>query len=379
MTPRLPDPPASPLDLFLALVQIGSPSGQEGALVAAIGDWLEAAGVTFAVDDATAVTGSDTGNLVVRAWRSADRPTVLFLAHLDTVQRPGSVIRPVVGEDGVIRSSGDTILGADNKAAVAALLTLLTRGRPEHANAVIAFTTTEERGRMGVASLDLAEEVDYAFPVDGSYPVGTALEAALGQVPFDLRIHGREAHAAKDPEKGIHAIKVASDIVARLSLGWSESALLNVSEIRGGSETNIVPGFAEIRGEARAYSQAAVDARLAELEAIAGEVSGAAGARYELRRRPEDGAPPFPPAESAACTRIATAAADDVGLTLSRERCVATLEANFLAGMGLPTVGIASGGRDPHSTQESLPVRELDRLVALLDAILCRAGTPSAA
>jgi di/tripeptidase len=74
------------------------------------------------------------------------------------------------------------------------------------------------------------------------------------------------------------------------------------------------------------------------------------------------------------CRRIADAAAADVGIPVIPERCLATLEANFLAGMGLSTLGIASGGRDPHSACESLPVVELERLVALLDAILARAA-----
>jgi tripeptide aminopeptidase len=376
MINALPAPPASPVELFLALVRVASPSQREGELANLIQRWLRSADIPFTVDEAWKITGSDTGNIVARAWRSSAKPTVLFLAHLDTVQREGSVIEPVLGDDGVIRSSEDTILGADNKAAVAALLSLLARGHEDHANAIFVFSTCEERGRMGVTALqDLAAEIDLAFPVDGSYPVGTVLEAALGQVPFDLRVTGREAHAAKAPEKGVNAVKAASDVVAQLEMGWSGNALLNISEIRGGSETNVVPGFAEIRGEARAFSEDSLIARLSQVQSTADAVSAATGATLELVLRPKDGAPPFPPAENSACAKIAAAAAADTGLTLSPQRCAATLEANFLHAMGLPTLGIASGGPDPHSVDESLAVDELNRLVAFLDAILRRAGS----
>jgi di/tripeptidase len=178
----------------------------------------------------------------------------------------------------------------------------------------------------------------------------------------------------------VHAVKAAAEIVSRLEMGWSEDALLNVGEIRGGSETNIVPGFAEIRGEARAFSDAALAARLDGVRAVADAVAAETGATVELVLRPDDGAPPFPPgAEDGAGARIVAAAAADAGLTLTPIRCEATLEANFLHGMGLPTLGIASGGRDPHSVDESLPVAELERLVAFLDAVLRRAATAGSA
>jgi tripeptide aminopeptidase len=377
MTRVLPDPPAGPLELFLALARIPSPTQHEGELAGQIQAWLEKAGIPFTVDDASVLTGSDTGNIVVRRGASPDRATVLFVAHLDTVQPVGSVVEPVVGDDGVVRSAGDTILGADNKAAVAALLSLLVHGRADHANLVAVFSTCEERGRMGVTALEgLAPEVDFAFPVDGSYPVGTVIEAALGQIPFDLRVTGRTAHAAKAPERGIHALKAAADIVAGLKMGWSEEGLMNVSEMRGGSETNVVPGYAEIRGEVRGFSDDEMAAALRALDRAAREVADRTGVTVELGPRPQDGAPPFSPVGSARAVEIVAAAADSVGLEVVRERCSVTLEANFLSATGLPTLGIASGGRSPHSSDESLPVAELDRLLAFLDAILRGACGP---
>lgn len=380
MNPALPPPPVSPLELFLSLVRVPSPSREEGRLAAEIQAWLESAGVSATVDDAASVTGGDTGNVVVQRravddGRGSACPTVLFIAHIDTVQTHGTVVDPVVGDDGVVRSGGDTILGADNKSAVAAVLSVLTQPREEHADLVAVFSTCEESGRMGVTALgDLAEKVDYAFPVDGCYPVGTVLEAALGQIPFELVVRGRESHAAKDPEHGIHAIKAASEIVSRLELGRVGEELVNVSQIAGGSETNIVPALAVIRGEVRSYSVTGMAAALARVQAVANDVAAESGVKVELQPRPEDGAPPFPPAHSGPPAQIAAAAAAAAGLELQSERCEATLEANYLAGMGIPTLGIASGGRHPHTNKESLPVQELERLVEFLDAILRCAG-----
>ncbi|HET9074955.1 MAG TPA: M20/M25/M40 family metallo-hydrolase [Solirubrobacteraceae bacterium] len=386
--PALPRDPDGPLDLFLALVQIASPSGSEGAVAGAIAGWLAdvAPDVAVSRDGADALTGSDTGNLVARRRLAADRPTVLMIAHLDTVQAPGDRVVPVVGEDGVVRSAGETILGADNKSAVAALLWLLAHPRPEHANLVAVFTTTEERGVMGVSALgDLARGIDLAFPVDGSSPVGTVLEAALGQLPFRLVVRGRRAHAAKDPEQGVHAVAAAAEILAGLELGWSGrgagapagagASVLNISRIEGGSETNLVPDRAVLVGEVRAFSEQVLRARLGEVIAAGDTVCAQRGTSFELIEAPEDGAPPFPSQPDSMCLTVAVEAMTSVGVTLHRETCMATLEANFLAGMGIPVLGIASGGQGPHSVDESLEVAELERLCAVLDAVLERAAS----
>ena len=124
----------------------------------------------------------------------------------------------------------------------------------------------------------------------------------------------------------------------------------------------------------RAFEQARLEARLEQVRVVADRVAASSGAITELIPRPEDGAPPFPPADKGRCLMIAAAAADEVGIAIDRRRCMATLEANLLHGMGLPTLEIASGGRGPHSALESIPADELDRLVALLGAILSHAG-----
>ena len=135
------DPPAAPAtsagalphqgsieQLFCALAAIPSPSGRERALGEAIRTWLARIGVDAAFDDAGAVNGSDAGNLIATIPGAASAPRLLFVAHMDTVESGSEAIAPVLGDDGVIRSAGDTILGADNKSAVAAVMQLLPSG-----------------------------------------------------------------------------------------------------------------------------------------------------------------------------------------------------------------------------------------------------------
>ncbi len=211
-------------ELFCALAAIPSPSGRERAVGEAIRIWLAAAGIDAAFDDVGAVNGSDAGNLIATVPGAPSAPRLLFVAHMDTVESGSEAIAPVIGDDGVIRSAGDTILGADNKSAVAAVMRCCRAAvaipAAERATVIAAFTCREEAGRMGAGLLDLdALSVDCAFSVDGSRPIGTVITRALGQQVFTIEIHGRTAHAAADPEAGVNAIAVAGEIVAAMALG----------------------------------------------------------------------------------------------------------------------------------------------------------------
>jgi tripeptide aminopeptidase len=373
----IPPNPVSPLELFLALVRIPSPSGREGQLATAITEYLSSHGASVTVDGSAAVTGSDTGNVIARFPDGEGRATVVLLAHMDTVQEPGVQVEPVVGEDGVVRSGGDTILGADNKAAVAALLWLAAHRRETQANLVLVFTTHEEQGRMGVSALNTDEvRADYVFPVDGSYPIGTIFESALGQTPFTISVRGRSAHAARNPDDGIHAVRVAAEIVAELELGWQRETVANIGTITGGGASNVIPDRTEISGEVRGFDGGSLDERMASIRAVAETVAKRSGATVVVTEHPDEGAPPFPEVAASAALRLVADTTERLGIELHRERCLATLEANFLSAMNLPTIGIASGGREPHSFTESLPAMELDRLVSLLEGILDAASLP---
>ena len=125
---------------------------------------------------------SNTGNLYTRLEPTngeAGLP-IFFCAHLDTVQ-PVGPLEPVV-EDGVVRNGGGTILGADNKAAVASMIdavrVLLVENRP-HAGVELVFTTREETGCQGAAAFDatrLASRVGFVY--DHAAPIGDIVVAA---------------------------------------------------------------------------------------------------------------------------------------------------------------------------------------------------------
>jgi tripeptide aminopeptidase len=135
---------ASITELFLELVAVPSPSGRERALGELIRDWLAAGGITAEFDGTGHLNDSDAGNLIATVPGAPGAPAYLFVAHVDTVESGSAPVVPSLAGDGVIRSNGATILGADNKSAVAAVMRLCeavarmpAAGRP---TVVAAFT-----------------------------------------------------------------------------------------------------------------------------------------------------------------------------------------------------------------------------------------------
>src|SRR5688572_6275652 len=119
------------LETFLDLVRIDNPSGAEAAIAGHIRGLLEGLGLIVEQDGIH--------NLLARV--PGEGEPLLLNAHMDSVA-PCQGVRPVVA-DGVVRSSGDTVLGADDLAGVAAILegvrATLERGRP-HRAAEVLFT-----------------------------------------------------------------------------------------------------------------------------------------------------------------------------------------------------------------------------------------------
>ena len=246
---------------FSDLVRIDSPSGEEWDVALHVSERLENLGFQVARDDH--------GNVIAR--EDGDRP-LLLSAHMDTVD-PGRSIRPqVVGER--ITSDGNTILGGDCKAGVAAILEALESVR-EDARArrpvQVVFTRGEEIGLVGASNLDFSMITGTeAVVFDGNGPVNTITGASPTYMAFDVNVRGRGAHAGVEPEKGLSAIKIASDIIAELPQGRIDSeTTFNVATITGGTVRNAVPSEASLTGEFRSMNMESLELlRIQLLDAV---------------------------------------------------------------------------------------------------------------
>jgi tripeptide aminopeptidase len=245
-------------DRFVRLCEISSPTGDERAVADDVLAELRGLGVEVTEDGSAGPARAGAGNLIARV-PGASEAYVAFFAHLDTVPHDGPI--EVELANGVFRSRGETILGADNKAAVTVLVELAARAAETARPPVgleLVFTVAEEDGLRGAKELDVsALRSPFGFVLDHATPIGEIITAAPTYNRVVAQFEGIEAHAGIRPEEGRNAISAAAHAVSAMRLGRiDEETTANVGIIRGGTASNVVAGECRIDAEARSIDEA---------------------------------------------------------------------------------------------------------------------------
>jgi tripeptide aminopeptidase len=365
--------PPDVVELFTQLAAVPSPPGEERDVADRVAGYLRELGLTVDEDDAGQRIGSTAGNLLARIEPTADGGTPLFLcAHLDTVP-PDGPLEPVIDDEGLVRNAGGTILGADNKAAVAAMLEaarrLVADQRP-HAGIELLFTPKEEVGLLGAAAFDhsrLQARVGYVY--DMAAPIGDVILGAPHSHSMQVRFHGRPAHSGMYPEEGRSAIAAAARAISDLRLGrLDEDTTANVGVIEGGIAGNIVPEHCTFLAEARSHDERKLADTVQEmLDAItfaAGleecEVETEVHKSYRgYRFRRDDIA-----------VRIAADALTASGFEPRFGLTGGAADANVFNERGLACVNLANGMTDIHTPDERIAVADLEAMVGVTLALV---------
>jgi len=359
------------LNQFLDLVRIDSETKQEGAIARQLIKILSELGLE--VTETETVPGHGAGNLVavLKGTRPGIDP-IFFTCHMDTVV-PGKGIHPIV-KDGYISSDGTTILGADDKAGLAALLEAIRviqeDGRKDHGTIQVIITVGEESGLAGARHLDpTLISARYGFALDSDGPVGTIVTAAPSQAKMHVAIIGKSAHAGVAPEKGISAITVAAKAIAQMPLGRiDEDTTANIGRFEGGQATNIVCERADIYAEARSHSPAKLNEQINRMRTSFERTAREMGARAEVEV--EIMYPAFRHGAESQLVQIAMEAAERIGRKPNLIRSGGGSDANIFNGMGIPTIVLGVGYEDIHTTKERIPVIELEKLAEQVLAII---------
>jgi len=363
------------VDLFTRLVSIDSYSGREGRLAEYVVGCLGELGADVIVDGSAKKTGSDTGNIIARLPGNVSAaPAILFCAHMDTIG-PTEGMQPII-KDGVIYSNGETVLGADDKAGIAVILTGLAELRDKkinHGDLEIVLTVKEEVGMLGAKNLDIELKSDFGYVLDGDGPVGTVINQAPSHINMDLVILGKAAHAGICPERGINAIVTAATAISRIRSGRiDEETTTNFGVINGGQARNIVPERVEVKAEARSLDENKLEW---EVKTILDEFSKTAaetGARFTADTEYAYRAFSIP--EIHPVVAYALKAARSIGVEPVLRSTGGGLDANIFNERGLPCVALGLGYDDPHSPKESIPVVQLEAGVQFLLAIIKQAA-----
>jgi tripeptide aminopeptidase len=361
------------VDLFTELAAISSPPGDERPVADAVARYLRDLGLTVDEDGAGATVGSNMGNLYCRVEPSGNgHGTPIFLcAHLDTVP-PEGPLEPVI-EDGVVRNAGGTILGADNKSAVAAMLEgtrrVLAENRP-HAGIELLFTPKEEVGLLGAAAFDhtrLLARAGYVY--DQAAPIGDVILGAPYSHALEVRFHGRAAHSGMYPEEGRSAIAAAARAISDLRLGRiDDETTANVGLIEGGSAGNIIPEWCSLSAEARSHDERKLGDLVQEMVDAFAFAAGLEDCEVETKVSKSYKGYRFKPDDLV--VRIAHAALERSGYTPSYGLSGGAADANVFNERGLACLNLANGMQDIHTPDERITVHDLEGMVEVTLALV---------
>ena len=357
-------------NLLIELIKIDSLSRKEYDVAMRLKREMEDLGAQVSIDDAGERVGGNVGNLIAHFPGTApEAMPILLSAHMDTVV-PGEGIVPILDGD-ILRTDGRTVLGGDDKSGVAIIcevLRVVKENRFPCSDVDVVFTICEEAGLIGAKCLDVNRLRARTGLVLDSDSVGFLFTKAPAANRMEFRVHGLEAHAGVCPEKGVNAIKVAADGVARMSLGRIDyETTANIGVIDGGMAVNIVPNSVILKGEARSHSQEKLERQTEHMlrclqDAAArhtlkvgeGQFTATVDAKIERdydRMDVSDGAP---------IVQLVRAAAKNLRVDVKTLATGGGCDANVLNQKGLEVANLSTGMREIHTVKEWLDLKDLN-------------------
>jgi tripeptide aminopeptidase len=344
---------------------------------------------------------------ILSTTRKPDVPAIGFIAHVDTSpEMPGAGVAPIVhrGYDGrdlvlpddpsatlrladnpalaelighdIVTASGTTLLGADNKAGVAEIVTaaayLVAHPEIPHGSVRIAFTPDEEIGR-GTKHFDVARfGARCAYTMDGGGR-GEVETESFSADAMTITFHGFNTHPGYAKGRMINAIKVAADFIHRLPQDGASP------ETTAGTEGFVHPYIVQASVERTSVKLLIRDfqtARLKEKEAMLERLAQASiaawpGARMEVTieesyRNMREILDQHP--EIAEYAREAVRRA---GLEVRSRLIRGGTDGSRLSFMGLPTPNLFAGEHNFHSRLEWVSVQDMEKSVEVI-VNLCR-------
>jgi len=360
---------------FKTLVEIDSLSGQEKDVAMELEKILTKMGATVCYDTAKELVGGNCSNLVAKFKGNIDAEPVFLCGHMDTVG-PGKGIK-VQFEDGIFKSDGTTILGADDKSALAIILEVMDvilENKIDYPPVEIIFTICEEIGLLGAKHFDYSlMDSKFGYILDSTDTEGIVTKAP-GANKITIKVFGKAAHSGAEPENGINAILVASKAISGLKLGRiDEETTCNLGTIKGGVATNIIPDFVEIHGEARSHD-------VEKLKIITDNI---VSAFYTAAKKFNNGSD-LPRIEAIVendftqtnisedhrTIKLAKKAAKNLGISLASKTTGGGADANVFFGKGIVAGVLGTGMTDVHTLNESVAIKDMEAAARLVLEIL---------
>lgn len=352
---------------FEELVTIDSVSGNEEKIHELLKEKFLSFGMNIKEDQSMETTGLGANNLIAMLKGDSEKEPLMFSSHTDTVT-PGNGIQ-VIENDGILYSKGETILGADDKAGIAIMIEAIQRIKEDSidtGNLEFVLSPGEEIGLIGSSALDMSMiEASMGYVLDSGGSVGRVTIASPTLFMYDVSITGKAAHAGLEPEKGVSAVAILSDALKKIKMGRiDERTTANIGVIQGGEATNIVMDSLLVKGEVRAIDPAKADTLIAEMVAAFEESASLHGGEVTIDIRKM--ATGFDVSDDEQVMTLLLSAGEQLGYEIIRETSGGGSDANVFNEKGKRVVNLSVGYEKIHTTEEYIPVEEMEKAVLLV-------------
>ena len=301
-------------------------------------------------------------------WPGGPAPRLLLLGHLDTVWPAGTSSRRPFRVDGDV-ATGPGVF--DMKAGIVILVEALARARRRDDVSVL-LTTDEETGSLSSRALIEREARRAAAVLVLEPSLGGAIKVARrGGSIYNLRFHGRGAHAGLEPEEGRNAlVELARQVVDLPAVGdVGRGTIVSPTVARAGTVTNVIPDHAELQIDVRAWS-------LAELERVHDSMTALRPYDRDVRIDIDGGInrPPMEAGRADALVALARDVSVERGLRFDEPVAVGgASDGNFTAALGVPTLdGLGPDGGGAHADGEWVSLRSLLERIELVTGLIDR-------
>lgn len=362
---------------FIRLTQIDSLTFQEREMADYIKERMEKLHIHPYEDQAGRCYSGNAGNVYgyfKDSDEDAEKKTILFSAHLDTVA-PGIGKKAIVHEDGTITSDGTTVLGADDLAGIAVILEAITEIQEEglrHHEIELLFTIAEEAYTLGAAAFDYTKlKAEEAYVLDVSGPVGTISMQEPTLISWEVTVRGKAAHAGFEASKGINAIAIAAEAITKIPQGQlDEHTTFNIGTIQGGEATNIISDCVVVKGETRCTNHqravTLVENAIQTFEEAANAHGGTVDSKYDIHLTAYDMEIDEPVVVNY------KKVCEDLGIPVNPVRTFGGSDNNVFKRHGIHGAVIGNGMQKIHTRQESISLEDLKRAVQIVKALMVR-------
>ncbi|MEG3146880.1 hydrolase [Sphingomonas sp. RT2P30] len=300
---------------------------------------------------------------------------MLFTGHMDTVYPVDHPFQTLtLRDDGSLHGPGV----ADMKGGLAVMLAALSAVEASPLATRIGYevviNSDEETGSFSSAALlaRAARGKVAALTYEPALPDGTLAGARGGTGNFSIVVHGRSAHAGRNPEDGRNALVAAADLAVRLAAARGAGLAVNPARIEGGGPNNVVPDFALLRVNFRPATPADIVRAQALLDSVIAAITCEHEVRIEVHGSFNRPPKPIDPGAATLFDLVKLAGAD-LGLVIGWRATGGVCDGNNIAACGVPVVDtMGARGGAIHSPQEFMIVDSLAERAALSAVTILR-------